>query len=106
MWVQQGGMDGNYEESYGNDIYVPYTNRPFDEQTNTYQQYGFRIGGNGKLNRVRFSMEMDYPIFKKWNLHAFAKPAIELQSGFANDTIFIFFAGIKSNLWNERSFRF
>ena len=106
MWVQQGGMDGTEEVTYGDDIYIPYTNRPTLPGTNTFQDYGYRIGGDGKLNRLRFSVEIDYPIYKKWNLHAFARPALEFQNGYSENTVFMIFGGVKSSLWNERSFRF
>lgn len=100
MFVQQGGLDGDANTTYGADIYQPYTNRPFE--------YGYYIGANGKHNRARVSVEVNYPIFQKMALLAFLRPAIELQQ--INDnpykSILLFYGGIRTNLWNDRSFYF
>jgi len=96
MYAQQGGQDSEEGVSYGNDIYVPYTDRP--------EEYGYYIGGNGQLNRARMSLEVKYEIIPKIKLTAFVRPIVELQSGANNAQIFMFFTGIRTSLWNERSF--
>lgn len=106
MIVQQGGMDGNDELSYGSDIYNPYTNRPTLPNSTLYQDYGYQIGGNGKLNRVRLMADIRLDIFKKWKLEAFFKGGVEQLSGSQDDLMLIAFGGIRSRLWNERSIGF
>ncbi|HLW40124.1 MAG TPA: hypothetical protein VKX31_07025 [Brumimicrobium sp.] len=99
FFVQQGGYDGDKEVSYGKDVYQPYINRPFD--------YGFHIGGNGKVNRYHFSLEGNYQISKKLKLEAFVRPGIEInnmQSSY--QAHFLMLGGIRTALWNERSFSF
>lgn len=96
MYAQQGGQDSEEGISYGNDIYVPYTDRP--------EEYGYFIGGNGQLNRARMSVELRYEIIPKIKLTGFVRPIIERQSGANNTQFFMFLAGIRSSLWNERSF--
>jgi hypothetical protein len=100
MFVQQGGLDGDANTTFGADIYQPYTNRPFE--------YGYYIGANGKYNRARISIEVNYPIVQKIALLAFLRPAIELQQ--VNDnpysSMLLFYGGIRTNLWNDRSFSF
>jgi hypothetical protein len=100
MFVQQGGLDGDANTTYGADIYQPYTDRPFE--------YGYYIGANGRHNRARTSIEINYPIIRKAALVAFIRPAIELYQ--FNDSpyqsMFLFYGGIRTNLWNDRNFSF
>lgn len=100
MFVQQGGMDGDNQISYGNDVYQPYTNKPFD--------YGYFIGGNGKLNRARISFEASIPIIKKIALSAFIRPGIEFyqSNNPPYESLFLIYGGIRTNLWNDRNFSF
>jgi hypothetical protein len=100
MFVQQGGFDGDSNTTYGADIYQPYTNLPFE--------YGYYIGANGRKNRVRFSLEVNYPIIEKVALIGFIRPMIEFQQFNANpyQSLFLFYGGIRTNLWNDRSFSF
>jgi len=100
MFAQQGGRDANDSESYGADIYRSYTERPYE--------YGYRIGGNGKLNRLRGTLELNYELSYKMRLNAFIRPGVEVRSLNNQPTItqpFIF-GGIRTQLWNERSLSF
>jgi hypothetical protein len=100
MFVQQGGLDGDANTTYGADIYQPYTDRPFE--------YGYYIGANGRHNRARTSIEINYPIIRKAALVGFIRPAIEFSQFNDNsyESMFLFYAGIRTNLWNDRSFSF
>ena len=98
MLVQQGGQHSSPGISYGNDIYAPYTDRPED--------YGFFIGGNGQLNRTRFSLEVQRTLDPNAKIIGFIRPIIESQTGSANQSFMLVFAGIRTNLWNERSLSF
>lgn len=100
MFVQQGGLDGDAATTYGADIYQPYTDRPFE--------YGYYIGANGKHNRARTSIEITYPIIKKASIIGFIRPAVEFYQ-FNNNpykSMLLFYGGIRTNLWNHRSFSF
>jgi hypothetical protein len=100
MFVQQGGLDGDASTTYGADIYQPYTDRPFE--------YGYYIGANGKHNRARTSIEIIYPIIRKASLIGFIRPAVEFYQFNDNPykSMFLFYGGIRTNLWNDRSFSF
>lgn len=100
MFVQQGGFDGDENTTYGADIYQPYTNRPFE--------HGYFIGANGRQNRARTSVEITYPIIRKAALIGFIRPAIEFYQFNNNpyESMFLFYGGIRTNLWNDRSFSF
>jgi len=100
MFVQQGGLDAGENTTYGADIYQPYTNRPFE--------YGYFIGANGKHNRARTSIEINYPIIRKAALIGFIRPAVEFYQFNDNpyESMFLFYGGIRTNLWNDRSFSF
>ncbi|PHR49630.1 MAG: hypothetical protein COA32_00435 [Fluviicola sp.] len=100
MFVQQGGADGDPNTTYGADIYQPYTDRPFE--------YGYYIGANGKHNRARTSVEITYPIVRKAALIAFVRPAIEMYQYNDNpyQSVFLFYGGLRTSLWNDRSFSF
>lgn len=100
FFSQQGGADGNDSISYGSDVYQPYNNRPFE--------YGYHIGGNGKVNRFNFSLEGTYRISEKLMIDAFVRPGVELNNMAADSykTHFMVFGGLRTSLWNERSFSF
>ncbi|MGM0478263.1 MAG: hypothetical protein ACQERC_03490 [Bacteroidota bacterium] len=100
MFAQQGGLDANSSVGYGADIYRPYTEKPFE--------YGYRIGGNGKLNRLRGTLELNYELSYKMRLNAFIRPGVEVRSfdGQPNITQPFIFGGIRTQLWNERSFSY
>ena len=95
MVAQQGGGDSNADFMYGEDIYRSYTERPYE--------YGYFIGGNGKLNRTRLTLEAAYMVFPKLQLEVFARPAVEWRTGVLNEQVFFVFGGIRTALWNERS---
>lgn len=98
FFAQQGGTDGNDTLSFGNDVYQPYTKRPFE--------YGYKIGGNGKINRLHFSAEIRYTLIEKIALDVFIRPGIEFSSSTNNQTQGFVFGGIRTNLWNNRSFTY
>ncbi|MDX1653047.1 MAG: hypothetical protein R3277_11175 [Brumimicrobium sp.] len=100
QFIQQGGEDANSTTSYGADVYEPYTLKPFD--------YGYRIGGNGKINRTRIMLELNAPLLKKSAMIAFLRGGIEAsQRGDKTvQMIPIIYTGIRTNLWNDRSFTF
>lgn len=100
FFSQQGGADGNDSTSYGSDVYQPYNIRP--------QEYGYKIGGNGKVNRYNFSVEASYRISDKLMIDAFIRPGVELNnmSQDAYKSHFMVFGGLRTSLWNERSFSF
>ncbi|HLW29637.1 MAG TPA: hypothetical protein VKX29_02185 [Brumimicrobium sp.] len=100
FFVQQGGGDGNDTLSYGSDVYMPYTEKPFE--------YGYKIGGNGKVNRYHFSLEANYQLSKKLRIEAFVRPGIEINNQAAQgyQSHFIIYGGIRTNLWNDHSFDF
>lgn len=98
MFSQQGGQAEDQHPNHGQDIYWNYIDRPFE--------YGYRIGGNGKLNRWRTSIEVSYTVFPQYRINAFVRPIIEQRGGIDDQQILLFFAGIRSDLWTERAFRF
>jgi len=95
MIAQQGGGDSNEDFMFGEDIYRSYTERPFE--------FGYFIGGNGKLNRTRLTLEAAYMVLPKIQLEVFVRPAAEWRSGNVNEQVFLVFGGIRTALWNERS---
>lgn len=100
FFVQQGGGDSNDTLSFGSDVYQPYTDRPYE--------YGYKIGGNGKINRLHFSAEINYELFKKLKINAFVRPGIEVNNlskqGYKAHVIM--YGGIRTQLWNDHSFDF
>lgn len=99
FFVQQGGANGNDSISYGADVYEPYTKYPYE--------YGFRIGGDGKINRYHLSVEGTYRLSEKLMIDAFVRTGVEL-SEFKGSSDFhpMVFGGIRTALWNERSFSY
>lgn len=97
MVIQQGGLDP-FHYNYGQDIYHTYDEKPFES--------GYRIGGNGKLNRLRMSLEVGYTLYKPLQLVVFARPIMEQQTGALTQNNLFIFGGIRTNLWNERAFGF
>jgi hypothetical protein len=100
FFSQQGGADGSDSVSYGSDIYQSYVIRPME--------YGYKIGGNGKVNRYNFSVEGSYRISEKLMIDAFIRPGIELNNmaQASYKTHFMVFFGLRTSLWNEHSFSF
>lgn len=100
MITQQGGMDADENTTYGADIYQPYTDRPFE--------YGYYIGANGRFNRMRATIELNFPVVKKISLACFIRPGIEIYqlNNNAYQSMFLFYGGLRTNLWNDRNFSF
>ncbi|MFA5574431.1 MAG: hypothetical protein WC994_05185 [Brumimicrobium sp.] len=99
FFVQQGGYDGTAQISFGKDVNQSYVYRPYE--------YGYHIGGNGKVNRFHFSVNGNYIISKKLALEVFVRPGIELNNFTGKyQGHFMVLGGIRTNLWNDRSFSF
>tara|TARA_B100000508_G_scaffold140085_1_gene139955 strand:+ start:47033 stop:48586 length:1554 start_codon:yes stop_codon:yes gene_type:complete len=100
MFAQQGGQNANDSTSFGANIYTPYTKRPYE--------YGYKIGGDGKLNRMRATVELNYNVSQKLRINAFIKPGVEVRTldNQPSVTLPFLFGGIRTQLWNERSFTF
>ena len=98
MFAQQGGQNANDSTSFGANIYTPYTERPYE--------FGYKIGGDGKLNRMRATVELNYNVSRKLRINAFIRPGIEVRSldNQPSVTLPFLFGGIRTQLWNERSF--
>jgi hypothetical protein len=82
------------DDSYGSNIYLPYTLRPYD--------YYFRIG-EGKRNYFgRLNLFGAYQLSEKGNLQAFGEVQLRFDSA-AQDHNFrvVPMLGIRSNLWND-----
>ncbi len=100
MFAQQGGQNSNDSIMFGQDIYRSYTERPYE--------YGFKIGGDGKLNRIRGTLELNYLVSKKLKINAFVRPGLEIRKTNTQPSITLpfVFGGIRTQLWNERSLTF
>ena len=94
MFAQQGGGDSNTDYGFGEDVLRPYTERPFE--------YGYFIGGHGKLNRLRVSAEVGYTLSQRNRLAVFARPIFEQHSGSTHASYFMLMGGIRTDLWNNR----
>ena len=95
---QQGGQNSTDEFMYGQDIYRSYVERPYE--------YGYYIGGNGKLNRTRVTMELSYAVVEKMKMELFVRPIYTWNSGTEISQSLFVFGGLRTNLWNERSLSF
>jgi hypothetical protein len=98
MFAQQGGGDSNADYGFGEDVLRPYTERPFE--------YGYFIGGHGKINRLRISAEVGYTLSQRNRLIVFARPIFEKHSGSTQQSYFMFMGGIRTDLWNNRQLTF
>jgi hypothetical protein len=60
------------------------------------------------VNRFHFSAEIRYTLIEKMALDVFVRPGIEVSSSSTmnNQTQFFVFGGIRTNLWNNRSFTY
>lgn len=100
FFVQQGGNDDDGLVNYGSNIYYPYNIYPFE--------YGYRIGGNGKLNRYHFSVETSYRFWKLFKTDAFLRVGTEFNNS-ENPSYkgyFFLMGGIKTALWKDHSYGF
>ncbi len=81
-------------DSYGSDIYRPYTQRPSD--------YYFRIGDGRKNYFGRLNLYSAYQLSEKGNLQAFGEVQLRFDSAAqANNFRVVPMIGIRSNLWND-----
>lgn len=85
------GSDKN-EFNYGADIYLPYTNRPYE--------LGHFIGNGIQRNFFRTQLTINYKVLKFGNLKAFVENIFmyDVQNAQANYSIVI---GLRSMLWND-----
>jgi hypothetical protein len=81
-------------DSYGSNIYQPYTLRPYD--------YYFRIG-EGKRNYFgRLNLFGAYQLSEKGNLQAFGEIQMRFDSATKDNKFLVVpIIGIRSNLWND-----
>jgi hypothetical protein len=83
------GLDKN-GQSYGGNIYQPYTNRPYD--------YNHQIGQGLKNNFFRFQSSMSYQLFANYEL--FTELNLRFDEAYERFSFFPFL-GLRSNLWND-----
>jgi len=79
--------------NYGADIYLPYTNRPFEK--------GHFIGNGVQRNFFRAQLTFNYAVMKHGNLKAFVENLFvyDAQNAKADYTLVV---GLRSMLWNDR----
>lgn len=78
--------------NYGNDIYEPYINRPYE--------YGHFIGQGGKINQSLLVLSGMYKITKHGNLHVFLENHFRYTAQ-GNNLNYQLFFGVRSRLWND-----
>lgn len=79
--------------NYGADIYLPYTNRPFEK--------GHFIGNGIQRNFFRAQLTFNYEVFRNKELKVFAENLIEYDVQNAQ-SYYTLVVGIRSMLWNDR----
>lgn len=78
--------------NYGNDIYVPYINRPYE--------YGHYIGQGQKYNGTKTMLSVGYQLLKHGQLHVFMENHLDYTT--LNPQIrYSFVFGVRSLLWND-----
>lgn len=89
-YLRGGSQDGF---NYGEDIYVPYINKPFE--------YGHYIGNGRAFNGSKVVLTLGYQLLKKGKLNAFVENHFNATS--INLKIdYTFVVGVRSQLWNDR----
>ncbi len=78
--------------SYGNNVYQPYNNRPYE--------YGHYIGQGKGNNGFRAVLTLSYQVMKYGNLNAFFENQFRYESAF-NSSMYIPMIGLRSQLWND-----
>lgn len=78
--------------NYGNDIYQPYINRPFE--------YGHSIGQGQGFNGTKVIFAGGYQLLKGGNLNAFIENHFDYNT-ISNTVNYALVIGIRSQLWND-----
>lgn len=78
--------------NYGNDIYVPYINRPFE--------YGHTIGQGQGFNGTKTILGGGYQIMKAGNLNVFIENHFDYNT-ISNKLDYMLVIGLRSQLWND-----
>ena len=78
--------------NYGNDIYQPYINRPFE--------YGHSIGQGQGFNGTKIILAGGYELMKGGKLNAFLENHIDYNT-ISNSVNYSVFIGVRSQLWND-----
>lgn len=89
-YFQRGADKDGY--NYGNDIYVPYINRPFE--------YGHKIGQGQGFNGSRFVLTSGYKVLKHGKLNAFVEHHLNYTT-LTDKLNYSLVVGIRSMLWND-----
>tara|TARA_R110002072_G_scaffold302889_1_gene489488 strand:+ start:9228 stop:10649 length:1422 start_codon:yes stop_codon:yes gene_type:complete len=89
-YLRGGSQDGL---NYGEDIYVPYINKPFE--------YGYKIGSGKATNGTKVVLTMGYQLMKTGKLNVFAENHFNANTlnSKVNYTLVV---GVRSMLWNDR----
>jgi len=99
QYLLKGGLESTSDISYGNNIYDPYTNRPND--------FGFKIGENGRLIQQRFRMEINYQLPHKLQANLFCQALLTHQfSNQKTENIPGVLFGVRSNFTKNHSFNY
>ena len=94
LYALRGG-DFDDSVSWGGDILQSYNNRP--------SEYGFYIGNGDKYNVTKVQLTTGYLISQKWRLRAFVTAEMLWIARQGNITSYFGgFAGIRTELWNDR----
>ncbi|MBU3660086.1 MAG: hypothetical protein FGM14_09460 [Flavobacteriales bacterium] len=81
-------------KNYGSDIYLPYTNRPYE--------YEFQIGEGKRNYFTRLNLFGAYQLTEKGNLQAFGELQLRFDSAAQSHKFrAVPMIGIRSNLWND-----
>ncbi|MCH2229123.1 MAG: hypothetical protein MK105_02170 [Crocinitomicaceae bacterium] len=78
--------------NYGNDIYQPYINRPFE--------YGHTIGQGQGFNGTKVILTGGYELIKGVNLNAFIENHVDYNT-ISNSVNYTAVIGLRSQLWND-----
>lgn len=78
--------------NYGNDVYLPYINRPSD--------YGHYTGQGKGVNNLHCILTLDYALVPSIRLHAFIENHVNYTSS-NNSILYYPVFGIRSQLWND-----
>jgi len=89
-YLRGGSKDGF---NYGEDIFLPYINRPDD--------FGHFIGDGNAFNGTKTVVTLGYKVMKRANLNAFIENHFDYNS-IRNKVDYTLVIGLRSQLWNDR----
>lgn len=78
--------------NYGNNLYTPYINRPYE--------YGHTIGQGQGFNGVKTMISINYQVLKHGNMNAFLENHFDYNT-LENQLRYSLAIGIRSTLWND-----